>query len=126
MRINWLLKPKVARVMRSVLLQVHLALGLTLAMIFIVFTQKPLKRMFRGEGALMVGLKEGWHDFFDGMIAGARNMIGIAVATGAAGVIVGTVSLTGAHQVVGEFVLIKSGTKQFSSNSAHQAMVLTA
>ena len=38
------------------------------------------------------------------MIAGARNMIAIGVATGAAGVIVGTVSLTGAHQVVGEFV----------------------
>ena len=32
------------------------------------------------------------------MIAGARNMIGIGVATGAAGIIVGTVSLTGAHQ----------------------------
>jgi TRAP-type uncharacterized transport system fused permease subunit len=36
------------------------------------------------------------------MIAGARNMIGIGVATGAAGIIVGTVSLTGAHQVIGE------------------------
>ncbi|MEP1442390.1 MAG: TRAP transporter permease [Hyphomicrobiales bacterium] len=81
----------------------------TIAMIFIVFTQKPLKRMFRGEGAMMQGLKEGWQDFFDGMIAGARNMIGIAVATGAAGVIVGTVSLTGAHQVVGEFVEFLSG-----------------
>ncbi|WP_346433050.1 TRAP transporter large permease subunit [Breoghania sp.] len=43
------------------------------------------------------------------MIAGARNMIGIGVATGAAGVIVGTVSLTGLHQVVGEFVEFLSG-----------------
>lgn len=81
----------------------------TVAMVVIVFTQKPLKRLFRGEGGFASGLKEGWNDFFDGMIAGARNMIGIGVATGAAGVIVGTVSLTGAHQVVGEFVEFLSG-----------------
>jgi len=43
------------------------------------------------------------------MVAGSRNMIGIGVATGAAGVIVGTISLTGAHQVVGEFVEFLSG-----------------
>ncbi|MEM1399434.1 MAG: TRAP transporter permease [Pseudomonadota bacterium] len=81
----------------------------TVAMIFIVFTQKPLKRLFRGEGGLGAGFHEGWNDFFDGMIAGARNMIGIGVATGAAGVIVGTVSLTGAHQVIGELVEFLSG-----------------
>jgi len=28
-------------------------------------------------------------------------MIGIGVATGAAGIIVGTISLTGAHQIIG-------------------------
>ncbi|MDG2404660.1 MAG: DUF3394 domain-containing protein, partial [Paracoccaceae bacterium] len=39
----------------------------------------------------------------------ARNMIGIGVATGAAGVIIGTVSLTGAHQVIGELVEYLSG-----------------
>jgi hypothetical protein len=43
------------------------------------------------------------------MISGARNMIGIAVATGAAGIIVGTISLTGAHQIVGEFIEFLSG-----------------
>ena len=82
----------------------------TMAMIFIIFTQKPLKALFRGEGtSFFSGIVAGWHDFFDGMIAGARNMIGIGVATGAAGIIVGTVSLTGAHQVVGEFVEFLSG-----------------
>ncbi|MYJ87188.1 MAG: DUF3394 domain-containing protein, partial [Rhodobacteraceae bacterium] len=34
---------------------------------------------------------------------------GIAVATGTAGIIVGTVSLTGAHQVIGEFIEVLSG-----------------
>jgi hypothetical protein len=45
----------------------------------------------------------------DGMIAGARNMIGIGVATAAAGIIVGTVTLTGIGQVMTEFVEILSG-----------------
>ena len=36
-------------------------------------------------------------------------MIGIAVATGTAGIVVGTISLTGAHQVMGEFVEFLSG-----------------
>ncbi len=81
----------------------------TVAMITIVLTQRPLKAAFRNAGQLNEALKQGWTDFIDGMIAGARNMIGIGVATGAAGVIVGTVSLTGAHQVVGEFVEFLSG-----------------
>jgi TRAP-type uncharacterized transport system fused permease subunit len=48
-------------------------------------------------------------DFWDGMIAGSRNMIAIGVATGVAGIIIGTVSLTGLHQVIGEFVEFLSG-----------------
>src|SRR6056300_2038860 len=78
-------------------------------MIFIVVTQHSLKRALRGQGQMMAGLKQGVRDFFDGMIAGAQNMIGIGVATGAAGIIIGTVSLTGAHQVIGEFVEFLSG-----------------
>ncbi|HSM39623.1 MAG TPA: TRAP transporter permease [Afifellaceae bacterium] len=81
----------------------------TVAMITIVLTQRPLKAVFRGESDLVGKFREGGFDFISGMIAGARNMIGIGVATGAAGVIVGTVSLTGAHQVVGEFVEFLSG-----------------
>jgi TRAP-type uncharacterized transport system fused permease subunit len=48
-------------------------------------------------------------DFWDGMIAGSRNMIAIGVATGVAGIIIGTVSLTGLHQVIGEFIEFLSG-----------------
>ncbi|MGQ4809752.1 hypothetical protein NKDENANG_03179 [Candidatus Entotheonellaceae bacterium PAL068K] len=82
----------------------------TLGMIFIVVTQHPLKAMFRAQGApFTAGIRQGVRDLVDGLIAGARNMIGIAVATGTAGIIVGTVSLTGAHQVMGEFVEILSG-----------------
>lgn len=81
----------------------------TVTMIFIVVTQHSLKRLFRSQGHIVPGLKQGARDFFDGMVAGAQNMIGIGVATGAAGIIIGTVSLTGAHQVIGEFVEFLSG-----------------
>ncbi|MGX1308001.1 TRAP transporter 4TM/12TM fusion protein [Amorphus suaedae] len=81
----------------------------TVAMIFIALTQRPLKALFRGTGHFGRETLAGVHDWMAGMIAGARNMIAIAVATGAAGVIVGTVSLTGAHQVIGEFVEFVSG-----------------
>ncbi len=79
----------------------------TVAMIFIMLTQHPLKAMFRN--GTLTHWARGWGEFIDGMIAGSRNMIGIAVATGTAGIIVGTVSLTGAHQVIGEFIEVISG-----------------
>jgi len=81
----------------------------TMGMIFISLTQHSLKAFLRGQGDFVRGVKHGWSQFIDGMVAGARNMIGIAVATGAAGIIVGTISLTGAHQVMGEFVEFLSG-----------------
>lgn len=85
----------------------------TLAMIFVVLTQHPIKALMRRSGGAAASLAGEWRrgiaDFLDGMISGARNMIPIAVATGVAGIIIGTVSLTGAHQVVGEFVEFLSG-----------------
>ena len=81
----------------------------TMAMIFVLLTQHPLKAFFRGETNMGEKIKKGWSQLIDGMVAGSRNMIGIAVATGTAGIIVGTVSLTGAHQVIGEFIELISG-----------------
>jgi len=82
----------------------------TLAMIAIALTQHPIKALMRGRaGELASAAMRGGRECFTGMVAGSRNMIGIAVATGAAGVIVGTISLTGAHQVVGELVEWASG-----------------
>ena len=81
----------------------------TMAMMFVMLTQHPLKALFRGDSNAGAHIKAGWDNLIEGMIAGSRNMIGIAVATGTAGIIVGTVSLTGAHQVIGEFIEIISG-----------------
>ncbi|MEL7259842.1 MAG: TRAP transporter permease, partial [Pseudomonadota bacterium] len=80
----------------------------TIFMIVVALTHRPLKAMFRGE-AFASATTAGWRDFVEGLILGARNMIGIGVATGAAGVIVGTISLTGAHQVIGQVVELVAG-----------------
>ena len=72
--------------------------------LFILITQHPLKAMFRKSSDVSAALKRGWDELVDGMIAGARNMIGIGVATAAAGIIVGTVTLTGVGQVLSEVI----------------------
>ncbi len=79
------------------------------AITVIALTQHPLKAFFRKTGNFGFEFKKGVAQWKDGMIAGSRNMVAIAIATGAAGIIVGTISLTGAHQVVGDFVEFLSG-----------------
>jgi TRAP transporter 4TM/12TM fusion protein len=81
----------------------------TISVTVIALTHRPLKALFRGTGEHPAALRRGGSDFVAGMVAGARNMVAIGVATAAAGVIVGTVSLTGAHQMVGAFVEYLSG-----------------
>ncbi|MEO0654984.1 MAG: TRAP transporter fused permease subunit, partial [Pseudomonadota bacterium] len=67
----------------------------TALMIGIIATQRPLKAMFRGEAARIGSeFMAGFVDLREGLIAGARNMIGIGVATAAAGIIVATVTRT--------------------------------
>ncbi|MCC6002632.1 MAG: TRAP transporter permease, partial [Pararhodobacter sp.] len=64
-------------------------------MLFIITTQRPLKALLRGQAAaFMAELRGGVGDLVEGLIAGARNMISIGVATAAAGIIVGTVTRT--------------------------------
>lgn len=81
----------------------------TALLIFQVLTQKPLKAYFRGESDLVGSFKEGVADLLSGLTDGARNMIGIGVATATAGIIVGAVSLTGIGQVMAELVEFLSG-----------------
>jgi TRAP transporter 4TM/12TM fusion protein len=76
----------------------------TIFMAIVLLTHKPLKAMFRGESQLGEYFKECRADFADGMVSGARNMIGIGVATACAGIILGTVTLTGIGLVLAEFV----------------------
>lgn len=80
------------------------------ALLFVILlTQKPLKALFRGQSNLKNTFVDGVADLWQGLIDGARNMIGIALATATAGVIVGTVTLTGVGQVMADLVEFLSG-----------------
>ena len=81
----------------------------TAFMLVIVTTQHSLVAVFRGRGHVGAALVRGFTDLLDGLVSGAKNMIGIGVATAAAGIVVGTVTLTGIGLVMTEFVEFISG-----------------
>ncbi|MBY5948138.1 TRAP transporter permease [Photobacterium rosenbergii] len=81
----------------------------TVFMIFILLTQRPLLALFNKEKTLAEAGKEGVIDLLESLVSGARNMIGIGVATAAAGIVVGVVTLTGIGLVMTEFVEFISG-----------------
>ena len=88
------------------------ALSAFLATIFmsvLALTQHPIKAIFRGSGDIGAQFMRGLREWTDGMISGARNMITIGIATGVAGIIIGTIGLTGAHLLIGELVEAMSG-----------------
>jgi TRAP transporter 4TM/12TM fusion protein len=85
----------------------------TIFMIFIVLTQKPLIDFFRQKSDIFARMKSSFVDLEIGLINGAKNMIGIGVATAVAGIIVGTVTLTGIGQVIIGLVETVSGGNIF-------------
>ncbi len=78
-------------------------------MIFILLTQRPLMTILRGEGSFGGEFVAGFVDLYEGLIAGARNMIGIGIATATAGIIVGAVSQTGVGSALADVVEVLSG-----------------
>jgi len=81
----------------------------TVLLLFIVITQRALKGVLRKTKGYEFSFKRGFDDLIEGLVSGARNMIGIGVATAAAGIVVGTVTLTGIGLVMTEFVEFISG-----------------
>jgi len=75
--------------------------------IFIIMTRPFLDAYFRGKNVAGT-LKDGVLDLTDGMISGSRNMIGIAIATATAGIIVGVVSQTSVGAVLADVVELLS------------------
>ena len=73
-------------------------------MIALVLTQRPLTALFRGKRGLARFWRQGGLDFLKGLEAGGRNMAAVGIATATAGIIVGTVTLTGIGLVMTEIV----------------------
>jgi TRAP transporter 4TM/12TM fusion protein len=80
----------------------------TVTIMGIFATRKPLLALFRNQ-SVNDAVTAGAADLVDGLASGARNMIGIAVATATAGIVVGTVTLTGLGLMMTEFVEFLSG-----------------
>jgi TRAP transporter 4TM/12TM fusion protein len=81
----------------------------TISLIVILLTQKPLIAFFRGESNPLGRFNQAWTDLVEGLELGARNMIGIGIATACAGIIVGTVTVTGLGLVMTDLVEAISG-----------------
>ncbi|MCG6902495.1 MAG: TRAP transporter permease [Rhodobacter sp.] len=78
-------------------------------MIFILLTQRPLMAILRGGTDMAAAIRAGFTDLIEGLVAGARNMIGIGIATATAGIIVGAVSQTGVGSALADVVEVLSG-----------------
>ena len=85
----------------------------TMFLIFILVTQRPLSAWFRGKNSVGEEVAEGFRDLKTGLVAGSRNMIGVAIATSTAGIIVGTVTLTGIGLVLADVVEMMSAGNLF-------------
>ncbi|WP_372373135.1 TRAP transporter permease [Vreelandella venusta] len=80
----------------------------TVLMVFIILTQRPITAIFRGQSDMGEDIRAGVLDLWSGLVTGARNMIGIGIATATAGIIVGAVSQTGVGLVLADVVEILS------------------
>jgi TRAP transporter 4TM/12TM fusion protein len=80
----------------------------TATILGIVATRRPLLALFRRE-PVAAASRAAFADLVDGLALGARNMIGIAIATATAGIVVGTITLTGVGLMMTEVVEFLSG-----------------
>ena len=86
---------------------------------FMLITQRPLIAWFRAK-PLAGSVQHGFADLYKSLELGGRNMLGIAIATAVAGIIVGTVSLTGIGQSLADIV------EKLSFGSLTGVLLLTA
>ncbi|AFL67668.1 TRAP transporter permease [Sulfurospirillum barnesii] len=77
-------------------------------MVIMVF-QKPFKAWMNKEKLTLSVCLEGFSDIGIGMVNGGKNMVSIAIATSVAGIIVGSVTLTGIGLILSEVIEQLSG-----------------
>lgn len=81
----------------------------TAFLIVVMLTQRPLVAIFRGDYALSAHIRAGFDDLIGAFEGASRNMTSVGIATATAGIIVGTVALTGIGLVMTEIVEAISG-----------------
>ena len=93
----------------------HSAVFYSILSLMVIIVARRVAASTRGAGpeGLGVAVRDGFTEIYLGMVAGARNMIGIAVAVAAAGVIVGSVSSTGLNNAMVGVVEAIAGSNVF-------------
>ncbi len=85
----------------------------SMLLMFIIVTQRPLIAYFRKEDGFKERFKWGWKDLYHALVTGSRSMIGIALATASAGIIVGFVDQTGLGLKISDLVEVIAGNNIF-------------
>ena len=79
----------------------HSAVFYSILSLMVIIVARRVVASARGAGSgVGAAVRDGFTEIYLGMVAGARNMIGIAVAVAAAGIIVGSVSSTGLNNAM--------------------------
>lgn len=81
----------------------------TCAVLILLLTQKACISWLRGSGDVLPNLGHGALEVMDGLVLGARNMVGVALSTATAGIVVGTVTLTGLGLMMTDAIELLSG-----------------
>ncbi len=89
-------------------------------MMLIMVTQHPFKALVNKEPLTADIWLQGFKDIGNGMVNGAKNMVPIAIATGVAGIVVGSVTLTGIGLILADVI------DQLSNGNIILVLVLTA
>ncbi len=89
------------------------AFNAIMLLMLLMVVQHPFRAILAKEKITRDIMLSGFVDILAGMIAGARNMIPIAVATALAGIVVGSITLTGLGQVLLDVIETLSGGNIF-------------
>ncbi len=89
-------------------------------MMLIMIIQHPFTALLNKKPLSMDVWLQGFRDIGSGMVNGAKNMVPIAIATGVAGIVVGSVTLTGIGLILADVI------DQLSNGNIILVLVLTA
>ena len=89
------------------------AFNAIMLLMLLMVVQHPFRAILAKEKITKDILLSGFVDILAGMISGAKNMIPIAIATALAGIVVGSITLTGLGQVLLEVIETLSGGNIF-------------
>ncbi len=80
------------------------AFNAVMFLLLLIVFQRSFVRYFKDRRIVLSDFAEGFTDIYHGMVSGAKNMIPIALATAVAGIVVGSITLTGIGQVLTEVI----------------------